>query len=425
MSEASQVLWQELLGFVFYYPLFMSYLWMIGALLYYWRVEQRLPHYTEPRRFGPTPPLSVLIPCYNEAENAEETLNHALALDYPEFEVIAINDGSTDGTAEVLERVAAQNPRLRVVHLAQNQGKAMALQAGSLLARHDLLIGIDGDALLDRYAAYWLVRHFVADAQVAAVTGNPRIRNRSTLLGRVQVGEFSAIVGMIKRAQKNFGSLFTVSGVITAFRKSALHQVGYWSADMLTEDIDITWKLQRAGWKINFEANALVWILMPETVRGLWKQRLRWAMGGAQVLLKNFDVLAHLRLNFLWPLLLEMCVSVVWSYLMLILTVLWIAGLMLPAGALPALQSPLIPQGGGLILGATCLLQFALSEWLDRRYERGVGRYFYWMIWYPLVYWLINISSIIVAYPKVLSRSGGKRARWVSPDRGIRPKTGL
>jgi biofilm PGA synthesis N-glycosyltransferase PgaC len=424
MSDTLQELWQELLGFVFYYPLFMSYLWMIGAVLYYWRFEHRLPHYTEPLRTGPRPPVSILIPCYNEGENAEETLSHALALDYPEFEVIAINDGSKDNTAEVLERVAAKYPRLRVVHLAQNQGKAMALQAGSLLAKYDILIGIDGDALLDRYAAWWLVRHFVADPQVAAVTGNPRIRNRSTLLGRVQVGEFSSIVGMIKRAQKNFGSLFTVSGVITAFRKSAVHQVGYWSADMLTEDIDITWKLQRAGWKINFEANALVWILMPETLSGLWKQRLRWAMGGAQVLLKNFDVLGHVRLNFLWPLLLEMCISVTWSYLMLLLTVLWLAGLVMPHGSLPALQSPFIPQGSGLILGATCLVQFALSEWLDRRYERGVGRYFYWMIWYPIVFWLINICSIIVAYPKVLSRSGGKRARWVSPDRGIRPKSG-
>ena len=147
-------------------------------------------------------------------------------------------------------------------------------------------------------------------------------------------------------------------------------------------------------------------------------------MGGAQVLLKNFDVLGHVRLNFLWPLLLEMCVSVTWSYLMLLLTVLWLVGLVLPHGTLPALQSPFIPQGSGLILGATCLVQFALSEWLDRRYERGVGRYFYWMIWYPIVFWLINICSIIVAYPKVLSRSGGKRARWVSPDRGIRPKSG-
>lgn len=423
MSDAIQHLWTGLLGFVFYYPLFMSYLWMLGAALFRWRHETGLPSYNDPPWLAQMPPVSVLIPCYNEGENAEEAVSHALALKYPDFEVVAINDGSRDNTAEVLDRLAAQHPRLRVVHLAQNQGKAMALQAGSLLARNDILIGIDGDALLDPHCAQWLVRHFVADPEVAAVTGNPRIRNRSTLLGRVQVGEFSSIVGMIKRAQQNFGSLFTVSGVITAFRRSAVHQVGYWSPDMLTEDIDITWKLQRAGWKVLFEPNALVWILMPETLRGLWKQRLRWAMGGAQVMLKNFDVLQRSRQSFMWPLLAEMCASVFWSYLLVLLTGLWVASLVLPADTLPALGSPLVPRGGGLILGATCLLQFAFSKWLDGRYERGLGRNYYWMIWYPFVFWIINTLATVVAYPKVLGRRRA-RARWVSPDRGIRPGGG-
>jgi biofilm PGA synthesis N-glycosyltransferase PgaC len=421
VTDLLQRLWQGLLAFVFYYPLFMSFLWMIGAALYYWRFE-RVDEDRDPRRLGPgAPPVSVLIPSYNEGENAAETVSHALALDYPEFEVIAINDGSKDDTGAVLERLAAGNPRLRVVHLAQNQGKAIALQAGSLLAKHEILICIDGDALLDSKAAHWFVRHFVEGPWVGAVTGNPRIRNRSTLLGRVQVGEFSSMVGMIKRAQRSLGRIFTVSGVIAAFRKSAVHQVGYWSADMLTEDIDITWKLQRAGWDVRFEPNALVWILMPETVRGLWKQRLRWAMGGAQVLLKNLDVVRHPGQSFMWPLLAEMCVSLFWSYAMLLLTLLWLAGLALPAGMLPEVASPLSPQGSGLILGTTCLLQFAFSSWLDRRYDRGLARNLISMIWYPFAFWIINTASTVVAYPKVWQRGSGKRARWVSPDRGIRP----
>jgi biofilm PGA synthesis N-glycosyltransferase PgaC len=162
---------------------------------------------------------------------------------------------------------------------------------------------------------------------------------------------------------------------------------------------------------------------MPETVRGLWKQRLRWAMGGAQVLRKNLDVVLHSRQSFMWPLLAEMCASVFWSYLLVVLTALWLASLVLPAGALPVLGSPLVPRGGGLILGATCLLQFAFSKWLDSRYEQGMGRYYYWMIWYPFVFWIINIAATVVAYPKVLGRRRS-RARWVSPDRGIRPGGG-
>lgn len=421
MTALPEAIWQVLLAYLFYYPLLMSFLWMTGAALFYWRFERTQPAWDAPRRLLRTPPVTILIPAYDEGENVRETVGHALALDYPEFEVIAVNDGSADDTGEVLEQLAAEHPRLRVVHLAKNQGKAMALQAGSLLAKHEILICIDGDALLDAHAAHWLVRHFVESPHVAAVTGNPRVRNRSTLLGRVQAGEFSSIVGTIKRAQRVFGRIFTVSGVITAFRRSAVHEVGYWSADALTEDIDITWKLQRAGWDVRFEPNALTWILMPETLGGLWKQRLRWAMGGAQVLLKNLDVALAPAQSFLWPLLLEMVLSVAWAYAMLLAACAWLASVVLPPGMVPVIGAPLVPRGSGVILGATCLVQFAFSSWLDGRHDRGLGRNLVWMIWYPLVFWLINAAATVAAFPKVLARSPGRRARWTSPDRGFRP----
>lgn len=414
-----QHLWQSILNFIFYYPLFMSYLWMIGALIFYWK-ERKEPPYQQPEPLSAYPLVAVLIPCFNEQDNAVETITHALNLNYPNFEVIAINDGSSDRTAEILNVLSEQHDKLRVVHLAENQGKAMALQAGSLLTDAEYLIGIDGDALLDQHAAQWMIRHFLHNPSVAAVTGNPRIRTRSTLLGRIQVGEFSSIVGMIKRAQRTFGRLFTVSGVITAFRKSAVHEVGYWSPNMLTEDIDITWKLHRAGWDVRFEPNALVWILMPETLNGLWKQRLRWAMGGAQVLIKNIDVLVKPKLNFLWPLIIELCLTLVWSYLMLFMVILWMLHWILPYAGFPIVTSPLLPMGTGILLGTTCLLQFAISKWMDSRYESNLAKNFYWMIWYPIVFWLITVTASIIAFPKVLLRGSGKRARWVSPDRGMR-----
>lgn len=412
-------LWQSMLNFIFYYPLFMSYLWMIGAIIFYWN-ERKEPAFNQPAPLQQYPFIAVLVPCFNEGFNAKETISHALMLNYPHFEIIAINDGSSDNTADVLNQLAEQHEKLRVIHLAENQGKAMALQAGSLLTNAEFLIGIDGDALLDPHAAQWMIRHFQNDPTVAAVTGNPRIRNRSTLLGRIQVGEFSSIIGMIKRAQRTFGRLFTVSGVITAFRKSAVHEVGYWSPNMLTEDIDITWKLHRGGWDVKFEPNALVWILMPETFNGLWKQRLRWAMGGAQVLLKNIDVLFKPRLNFLWPLIIELCLTLIWSYLMLAMAVLWILHFVLPYAGLPNMSSPFLPMGTGILLGTTCLLQFSISKWMDSRYETNLAKNFYWMIWYPFIFWLITVSASIVAFPKVLLRRDEKRARWISPDRGMR-----
>ena len=168
------------------------------------------------------PLISILIPCFNEERNARETISAALDQRYWNVEVIAINDGSSDNTAEVLQQLAREQPRLRVINLAENQGKAVALKAGAAAARGDLLVCIDGDALLDRDTAAYLVAPLIQYPHVGAVTGNPRIRTRSTLIGRIQVGEFSSIIGLIKRTQRIYGRVFTVSGVIAAFRRQAL-----------------------------------------------------------------------------------------------------------------------------------------------------------------------------------------------------------
>ena len=278
-----------ILDFVFFWPLFMSVLWVTGGLYFWFQLERHWSwdKETPPPSLAGEPLISILIPCFNEERNARETISAALDQRYKNIEVIAINDGSSDNTADVLQQLAQEQPRLRVINLAENQGKAVALEAGAAAARGDLLVCIDGDALLDRDTAVYLVAPLIQYPHVGAVTGNPRIRTRSSLIGRIQVGEFSSIIGLIKRTQRIYGRVFTVSGVIAAFRRQALADVGYWSPDMITEDIDISWKLQLRHWDIFFEPRALCWILMPETLKGLWKQRLRWAQGGAEVFLVN------------------------------------------------------------------------------------------------------------------------------------------
>ena len=413
------VIWQVMLSYIFFYPLFMSTLWMIGAIFFYFKNEK--PYLKEiipslkPNENWPG--VSIVIPCYNEGQNAIETITYALNVQYPEFEVIAINDGSKDDTLAILLSLAKNNPKLKVVNLAENQGKALGLQAGALLSKYEYLVGIDGDALIDPFCLHWMVKHFIRYPQVAAVTGNPRIRNRTSLLGKIQVGEFSSIVGMIKRAQRSFGRLFTVSGVITGFRKSAVHEVGYWSPDMLTEDIDITWKLQSNGWDVRFEPRALVWILMPETLKGLWKQRLRWAMGGAQVMLKNFKVLSQPKQTHLWGLMTELLLSMVWAYSMIIVFIVWLLDLFIDLPYIMISDSPILPNESGIILIGACLIQFYVSNWLDGHYDKGMGQNYFWMIWYPFAFWFLNLFTAVAALPKVLFAKK-KRARWVSPDRG-------
>ena len=141
------------------------------------------------------------------------------------------------------------------------------MNTGALLAKHELLVCIDGDALLDPHALHWIAHAFQLST-LGGLAGNARIRNRTSILGRLQVGEFASIIGLIRRAQTVYGSLFTVSGVICAFRKRALEEAGWWSPRTITDDIDVTWRLQVAGWRVVYEPHALVWILMPETLKG-------------------------------------------------------------------------------------------------------------------------------------------------------------
>ena len=251
-----------------------------------------------------------------------------------------------------------------------------------------------------------------------------------------------------------------MSGVIGCFRRSALHAVGYWNPERLTEDIDVTWELQRAGWRVRYEPHALIWILMPETLQGLWRQRLRWAEGGLQVLRANLDLLWSPRQWRLLPLLLEPLASLAWAHLLAVLLLLalmvTLASLLglpqawLPAGWVPAGMPPgawlplrelqpwhgllvaaglqggaapsadLLPHGLSLLLLLTCLLQFAVSFWLDRPYDQGLGRIAFWMVWYPAAYWLLTFLATLRASWRLWRPGPQTRARWISPDRGLR-----
>ncbi len=407
-----------LFGFTFLYPLLMAYVWMAGGIFYWLHYERKAPLPSDPPELPSHPKIALIVPCFNEEDNVYDTVTNLLNHDYPNFEVIAINDGSKDKTGEILDAMCKVAPRLRVIHQNENQGKAVALNTAALLTTAEYLVCIDGDALLDPKAARWMLWHLLKFPRVGAVTGNPRIRNRSSLLGKVQVGEFSSIIGLIKRAQRTYGRLFTVSGVAAAFRKSALHEVGYWSKDMMCEDIDISWKLQTQHWDVRFEPAALCWILMPETFTGLWKQRLRWAIGGAQVIMKYFSQLGSWKQRRMWFIYAEYLTSVVWAYSFLISTLVWITGFFV---TLPSdwQMGGFLPEWPGLMIATTSLLQVGVGMFIDSRYDTKFVRQYFWIIWYPAVFWLITFLTAIVALPRAIFRTKGKRAVWVSPDRGI------
>lgn len=405
--------------FEFVYPFVMAAVWVAGALFFWWLEERGADGATGPTLSGPWPRAAIVVPCHNEAPQIVDTIRALAELRYPDYEIVAVDDGSTDRTAEILEQLAAAEPRLRVLRLPQNRGKAAALRAGVQVTDASYVICVDGDALLDEQALGWMVRALARAPDVGAVTGNPRIRTRSTALGRLQIGEFSTLVGLIKRAQMVMGHLFTVSGVVCGFRRSALEEVGYWRTDVLTEDVDVTWRLQLAGWRVAFEPRALCWILSPETLRGLWRQRLRWATGAVQVFLGCLPPLLRWRSRGMWVIAAEYLTGVLWALVAVTLTALWVVGL-LPGVALPVTLGGLVPREWGVTLGAMFFLQVCVGMALDRRYEPGVERYLPSVIGYPFAFWILTALTVAVGLPRALLRAPGRQAVWVSPDRGLR-----
>lgn len=400
-------------GFVFWYPFVMAIFWMAGSLLFF-RTKEPKDDKLEIEGFD-WPMISILVPCYNEEETVEETVNNLIGLSYPKKEIILINDGSRDGTFALLEKLAQTHPEIRVIQLIENRGKANALQIGLFASRSEYLLCLDADALLEDTAPYYLIRQFFRQGErVGAVTGNPCIRNRNTLLSRMQLVEYASIIGAIKRTQRLIGKVMTVSGVVVAFRKKALIDVGLWDRDMITEDIAVSWKLQKRFWDVRYEPRALCWMLVPETLKGIWNQRVRWAQGGQEVVLRHWDVMLDWKQRRIWPVYIEQWVSTIWAFCWLFVTV----HLLITADTVQ--QMLIWFTLTSFILVWISMIQLFIALIIDSRYN-PVLKYYFWAAWYPSIYWIVNTAVVMAAVPKAIkSRYKGGYAVWNSPDRGVK-----
>jgi len=275
-------------AFVVGYPIFVSVIWITGCL-FSGLLRRRQPRTLVSEAAAPF--VSILVPAHNEADTLDAAVRSLAGLNYERYELVLIDDCSSDNTLAMMADLKAQWPAvsMTIVALPVNQGKANALNEGLKAARGDYIVGIDADSLLAPDAVTQLITTLTSQPDYGAVTGKPVVRNRSNLLGRLQLLEYIGFIDLIKKAQAYLtGSITTVSGVIVAFRREALEQVGGWNPAVMTEDIDITWRMYRHHWRVAYEPRAICWILVPERLRGLIKQRQRWSRGGLEVLVTNW-----------------------------------------------------------------------------------------------------------------------------------------
>jgi len=227
--------------------------------------------------------VSVIVPAYNEAANIRATVLSLLRGDHPAVEVVVVDDGSTDGTADLVESLGL--PGVRVVR-QRNAGKPAALNTGIRYARADLIVLVDGDTVFQPDTIHRLVQPF-ADPRVGAVSGNTKVANRRRFLGRWQHLEYVIGFNLDRRMYALLGCMPTIPGAIGAFRRAALRDVGGVPADTLAEDTDLTMALLRAGWEVGYAERAIAWTEAPATLRQLWRQRYRWGYGTMQAMWKH------------------------------------------------------------------------------------------------------------------------------------------
>ena len=299
-------------------PGFMN-AFMVGALM----LDRRPAH--APLRTA-YPALSILIAAYKEEESILGTLESVAKQGYSgKLQVIVINDGSPDRTAELVRTAQASYPWLELVDLEKNGGKANALNAGLKQARHQLVLTVDGDSYLYKDALKNIVERFMNDPpHTAAVAGCILVRNsRVNWLSRAQEWDYFHGIACIKRIQSLFQGTLVAQGAFSLYQKSALQEAGGWP-DCVGEDIVLTWAILKKGHRVGFCEDACAFTNVPTTLGQFIRQRQRWSRGMVEAFKQHPEILFAPRLSTFF-----VYWNVLFPLLDLIFTVVFLPGLVL------------------------------------------------------------------------------------------------
>jgi len=387
-----ETLYSCILAFVAFYPIVTSIMWVSFAITYKIRWEE-MHHEIFPKHF---PTVSILIPLYNEGYFIEDTLKAVCALTYPSaWEVMIINDGSTDDTLEKIKPFL-KHPHIRLLNKEINQGKALALNDAIGLLNGEIIVILDADAQPEADLLYHLTWHF-QHARVGAVTGHPRVYNVTNLLTRIQVMEFTSIIGLLRRSQRVWGRIVTVSGIVAAFRKEALYDALGFDPTMYTEDIDITWRIEKKAWDVRYEPRAIVWMRVPDTLKSFFRQRLRWARGLLQILKEHSNVTKSWRLRRMWAIYYEACLSTLWNTLygfVLVFETINFIVLDVEKGFFENVSFQWL-----VIMASFSLFQLIVGGLMESKHDKDVFYFFPYTIFYPAFYWVFMTIITWCALP--------------------------
>ncbi|AIS58836.1 Poly-beta-1,6-N-acetyl-D-glucosamine synthase [Listeria ivanovii subsp. londoniensis] len=406
------------------YPILGGFAWFVGAFCYTFLFKYKQENWTDiPTTVEPF--ITIMVPAHNEEVVIEGTIEYLMnKINYTNYEILVTDDGSTDSTPAILDQLMEKYDNLRVVRIEKNKGKAHAFNIGTAFAKGELILSNDADTVPEPDALWKYVNYFIREDahNIAAVTSNMDVQNRSTLVGKSQTVEFSSIVGIIKRTQTSvFGVIYAYSGANTMYRKDALMDVGMFRQDRATEDISIAWDHQSDGWLSLFATDIIFFMEVPETLNMLYKQRKRWAKGGTEVWLTNFKkVLRHPFQNIgRTSLFVDQTLSISWTFFFWISSAIFFARFIYllfiwdTQQILFMLTVAFVFVCFEMVAG---ILQLLAALLIDDKGNKL--KYFLFTPLYLLFYWIMNAVTILMTFiPAVKTILGFGTGVWTSPER--------
>lgn len=406
------------------YPIIGTIYWFWGAVSYLlFRQNEELTE--DELELANHPFITIMVPAHNEELMIKSTVKYLLNdLNYDNYEVLVVDDGSQDKTPQILRDLQKEYRQLRVLRIDDNQGKAHAFNVGMFFARSEYILSNDADIIPEKDALLKYMAYFEQPEGInyAAITANMDVSNRSTILGKSQTVEFSSIVGIIKRSQTAVNNtLYAYSGANTMYRKRFLIDAGGFRQDRVTEDISIAWDHTFMNVTPKFAPDIVFFMNVPETISDLFKQRCRWAQGGTEVWLGILPKILHhpWKNRYVIPLITDMTLSILWSFFLVITTAIFI--LMMLYFAFTGNYERIFHR----IVMSMIFVNFQVFAGMAQILAALVcdlhGVKFKYLLFSPiylLFTWIVNPLTIITTFVKAVKTAlGYGKGTWKSPKR--------
>lgn len=349
--------------------------------------------------------ITVIVAAFNEELNIRKTVESILNQDYcGKITIIVANDGSIDGTADIVSWFFSDKPQVKLLSFPNNRGKSAVLNDALALVKTDIVLTVDADCWLHKTAIKNIVARYKEDPKnTAAIAGTVLVKNsRKSFWTKIQYHDYFYGISATKRIQSLYGATSVAQGAFSLYKTSVLKEIGGWK-ECVGEDIVLTWALIAKGYRVGHAEDAFCFTVVPESLGGLIKQRRRWAMGLFETLYQNKDLWKNWSFFQLTMIINLAFILVDFSYIFI-----FIPGIILALFGFPLIVGPLILLV--VLLGSIlniCMHKIHIREMRLENLKCRKSRLAY--LFYVLFYSFIIQFSSVLGYVWIISR---QRKTW-------------